>query len=536
MAQTTQTQNPEQISSDQTATSPVPVERTFPRLRIEHLWILVSLSAAGFLLGLSRTIPNDFWWHLKAGELIATQGLPTTNIFAWTLPADAPFVYQSWLGEWLYFQIYQLGGLQLVVFTRNMLGLAMFALVGLEAERRSGSWRLAAGAVLLVALMTINNWTTRTQNWSWVPFALVLYLLGRYSSNQLSPRWLLLLPLLMIFWVNAHGGFMMGILVTGAYVVGETLRRLLKQPYALTWDQLRPLYIAAVAMGAVTVINPLGVGVFAYVYDLLTDAPSQDLIIEWQPPDPQTIAGLFFVCSILLVIAAFGLGRRRPTITDILLVCGLGWMALNGVRYVVWFGVAALPIVAYTLSKPQAAYVLNAARDKPRRRGPGGSPVLNAVAAGILVLIVVLIQPWFKPFWPWPDNYREAFAPVPGAPLLFSDTTPVGATQHLQAEPCDGNLFNEMGYGSYLIWEVYPEVQVFVDPRVELFPLDLWENYIMLTRGEDVPLLLQEYTIDCVMLDLDNQPRLAEELATLPGWQRTYEDSQSEVWRRVGDA
>jgi hypothetical protein len=149
---------------------------------------------------------------------------------------------------------------------------------------------------------------------------------------------------------------------------------------------------------------------------------------------------------------------------------------------------------------------------------------------------VGLVQPWFKPALPLPETYREQFAPVPGAPLLFANDTPVGAAEYLRDEPCAGNLFNEMGYGSYLIWALYPVEQVFVDPRVELFPLELWEDYVNISRGQDTATLLAAYDIGCVLLDVDDQEGLAETMPTLGGWERTYEDGQSEVWRRTSDA
>ncbi|NJP05364.1 MAG: hypothetical protein HC837_06945 [Chloroflexaceae bacterium] len=215
-----------------------------------------------------------------------------------------------------------------------------FGLVAVEAHRRSGSWRLAALAMLLTAAMSINALTTRTQNWSWLPYMLVLIVLGSYVAKQLSPRWLVALPLMMIFWVNAHGAFILGLLITGAFVAGETMQRLLKQAYALTWDRLKLLYLAFGSMILVTVFNPLGIGVFAYVLDLLTDAPSQRLINEWQTPDPRSIAGAFFYFSVLVVIASFAFARRRPSITDVLLVCGLAWMSFTGgaLCSLVWHG------------------------------------------------------------------------------------------------------------------------------------------------------------------------------------------------------
>lgn len=516
-----------------------PHPHSIPALRLEHLWILLALSIIGILISLAPTSPIDFWWHLKAGELIASGGIPTTNRFAWTLPADTPFVYQSWLGEWLFYLLYQLGGLPLIVFARNMLALGAFSLVALNAYQRGGSWRLAAGAALLAMLMSINNLSTRTQNWSWIPFALVLCLLTQYVNQRLSPRWLGVLPLLMLFWVNAHGAFVMGLLVTAAFVVGETLRRVLRQPYALNWEQLRWLYITALGMLVATLPNPLGFGVYSYVYKLLTDPPSQLLVIEWKPPTPETLAGFFFYLSVLLLLAAFAFARRRPTLTDVLLIWGLGWMAFNGVRYVIWFGMAAMPILAQSLAKPRTLFVAGnpgATDNRRAARRHTGKPAANLALTGLLALAILLVQPWFKPMLPLPQPYRDFFAPVPGAPLLFTADTPVAATEYLRNAPCAGRLFNDMGYGSYLVWSLYPAAQVFVDPRVELFPLELWEDYLNLSRGQDVELLLARYNIACVLLDRTNQPRLSTVLATLPGWQRTYTDDQSEVWRRVQDA
>ena len=509
--------------------TPAAHARALPLLRLDQLWVLFALSLIAAFISLFPTSPNDFWWHLKAGELVATGGIPTTNLFAWTLPADAPYVYQSWLGEWLFYQIYRLGGLPLVVFARNMLGAAAYALVAVEAQRRSGSWRLAALAALLAAAMTINNFTTRTQNWSWLPFMATLMLLGRYAEGRLNPRWLTALPLIMAFWVNLHGGFIMGLLVAGAFVAGETLRRMLRQPYAPSWQRLRWLYLAVGAMVVATVLNPLGVGVFGYVLDLLSDAPSQRLINEWQSPTPRNLAGAAFYLGILAVIAAFAFARRRPSITDVLLVCGLAWQAFVGVRYVVWFGMAAMPIVAQSLAAPRSP-LAPARSPSPRERGAGG--VANLLVAALLLLGVAALQPWTKPLLGLPAAYTAIFAPVPGAPQLFSANTPVGAVEHLRAEPCAGRIFNEMGYGSYMAWALYPAAQQFIDPRIELFPLELWGEYAAISQGREVAASLERHQIACVLLDSAAQPGLATAMATLPGWERSFGEGTSEVWRK----
>jgi len=145
---------------------------------------------------------------------------------------------------------------------------------------------------------------------------------------------------------------------------------------------------------------------------------------------------------------------------------------------------------------------------------------------------VLAVQPWTKPLLGLPGAYSALFAPMPGAPQLFTADTPVAAVEHLKAEPCAGRIFNEMGYGSYMAWALYPRAQHFVDPRVELFPLGLWEEYAAASAGHGALPLLERYEIACVLLDTQKQAGLAAAMQGLPEWRRTFAQGSSEVWRR----
>ncbi|HEX5688387.1 MAG TPA: hypothetical protein VFX76_00195 [Roseiflexaceae bacterium] len=497
--------------------------RLFPSL--EQLWAMLSLTLIGVFLALVPTLPHDFWWHLKAGQLVAEQGIPRTNVFAWTLPADTPYVYATWLGEWLFYALYQLGGLPAAVLARNLLGLAGFTLVAIEARRRSGSWRLAALAALLAAAMTINNLTTRTQNWSWVPFGLYLVILGAYADGQVSWRALLALPATMAFWVNVHGAFILGLVLIALVAGGETLRRLFNQPRALQWPQLRALYAVGAATVLATLLNPLGPGIFGYVGKLLNDPSIQGLVVEWQPPNTHGLAGQCFYLSILALLAAFALARRRPSLTDMLLCGAFLWLAWGGQRNVMWYGMLAMPILAQCLAKPQPVFA-NARPSSMRLALP------SALLSLLLLALLVAVQPPFKAALGLPQPYRELFVDLPGAPELFSADTPVAAAAYLRSQP-GGRLFNEMGYGSYLDWALYPSMQVFIDPRIELYPLELWQDYVAIGEARDYQaLLVGKYGVTRVLLDRQLQPRLAAALAADSAWQREYADARAEIYRR----
>jgi hypothetical protein len=65
---------------------------------LDIIWVLVILAGFLFFTSLIPLPPNDFWWHLKIGEYIFTNhSIPTTNMYAWTLPSDNPFFYAAWL-------------------------------------------------------------------------------------------------------------------------------------------------------------------------------------------------------------------------------------------------------------------------------------------------------------------------------------------------------------------------------------------------------------------------------------------------------
>ena len=78
-----------------------------------------------------------------------------------------------------------------------------------------------------------------------------------------------------------------------------------------------------------------------------------------------------------------------------------------------------------------------------------------------------------------------------------------------------------MGYGSYLIWAL-PEQKVFIDPRVELYPFEQWQDYIRISRGTRYNELLTKYGADRILLNSALQKELAIQLHNDPLWLLEY--------------
>jgi len=496
--------------------------RDFKPIQTDQLWPLIVLAGFIFFVSLVPLPPNDFWWHLKIGELIFNdKSIPTTNLFAWTIRPDAPFTYGAWLGELLIYVVYKIGKLELITFIRTLLAAITFWLLAYESWRKSNSWRLSALAVALACGMTINNLPTRPQIWSWMPFMIYMIILGKFVDRQIRPRWLLLLPTIMAFWVNAHGAFILGGVMIGIYFVGESVRKLLSLQDAMSWKEIGYVGGTGVMTGLAMFINPRHVGIIGYVIDLLTDKPSQKLIVEWQSPSPAGIANIVFYASILLFIVTLVYTKKRLSVTETLLFISFLWLAWSGQRYVVWFGLVGVPIIIKAIRGlplpvphliPQASW-------------------LNLVIAIILFLPVLFVQPWFVEQFPLPERYWKLVIRNSQAGPLVGVETPVDAVEYLRQNP-GGKIFNEMGYGSYMIWAL-PEQGVFIDPRVELYPYEQWEDYIHISNGAQYNELLERYGADRILLDSDLQSELVHALEGDLSWKLEFKDIRAQVWSKI---
>ena len=494
-------------------------------IRTDFIWVMVVLAGFLFFTSLVPLAPNDYWWHLRIGQVISSEhAIPETNIYSWSIPQDQPFFYGAWLGEWLLYVNYQLGELPLSIFTRNLIVGITFFLVAKEAHRRTGSWRIASLVLALACLMCTNNMLLRPQMWALIPFVILYILLSRYQDGQLRGYWLGVCPTLMAFWVNVHGSFVLGLGLMGIYCVGEALNYLLKRREATAMARLIWLTAISGLSALFVLINPKTYHIYAYVIKLLTDPSSQNLIEEWQSPSPDGLANTTFFLSIILLIAVLAFSKHKINPTQLLSLGAFLWLAWSGQRYVLWYAIMAMPLFAQLLSQLQLRLLnLEASRNW-----------FNVLLLMVIFIPVMMVQPWLVESFPLPITYWAQVQNDPEIGPLLSVNTPINAARYLQENP-GGNLFNEMGYGSYLIWAL-PDQKIFVDPRVELYPLALWEQYIDISNGVRSLELLNAYGVDRVMLDTTLQPELSAVLEMSPTWSLEYQDANTEIWKLTPSA
>jgi hypothetical protein len=94
---------------------------------------------------------------------------------------------------------------------------------------------------------------------------------------------------------------------------------------------------------------------------------------------------------------------------------------------------------------------------------------------------------------------------------------PVKAVDFLDQAPEVGNLYNNVAFGGYLLWRLYPPRQIFNDGRNELNPDFLRELAVARKDSRAWSALLDRYDIDGALVRYDRRRRPVLEPPTVPG-------------------
>jgi hypothetical protein len=492
-------------------------------LTIKHLWGLIALVGIFVFINTHPIRPNDFWWHIAVGrEIIASGKIPTTDIYSYTEAGQPYPSYQMfWLMEITLFELYNLGGPALVVFFHSLMITSAYCIIFWLCLKITRSWRIASFALLFAAALGINDWNVRPQG---ITFLLAsLFLLSIYQYRQTRRwSWLILIPVSMLIWANSHGTFIIGFAIIGIWLGQELWEGFINcaraERKAIVKAIIIPISMLLLTV-AVTFINPRGIGILDYIKTLTSNSVVQNLVTEWAPPSLNSSLGVIFFGCLIGSAILLAISPKRPDFSQIAAFASFGLLSIKTSRGIVWFGLMMAPIIADHISATVSQYL----KARPETKSSEGSKAANYIFACVILVMGIITLPWFKPYLPLPAAKAG----------LISGETPVQATQFLLEHDLPGRLFNSMSFGSYLIWSAYPQYQVFVDPRIELFSEKVWMDYLNISSATgDWEISLNNYGVNTMILSPDEQSGLIQKVRTSTGWKLLYEDNSAVIFGR----
>jgi hypothetical protein len=383
------------------------------------------------VLEVRQELVQDSWLALLSGREIAHNGLPHHDtLFAWTTGRD--WIDQQWLAHLGFYGLWVAGGVRLVLAAHVASIVAAAAIVVTAARRRGAS----SGAVFLSSFvcLAMAPWALqmRAQSLAELLFAACFVLL--IDRRAMTGRRLAAILALLVLWANVHGTVVLG--ATLAVLRGATL-------LADRADGQRAKgVLLLVAAPACVFISPYGTDLVRYYHLMLANPLLPHFVSEWQVSAPGSSTAVFYV---VLVAGVFFLARHRRStgLYDKLAFILIALSALQAIRSIVWFGLAAVPILSPHLDGA-IGRIRVLAGPVLARAG------LAVAAAAAIVAGLVFAHPagWFVGLWP----ARAA--------------TEVGV---LAAKDPAARIFAEDRYADWLLWsEPQLSGRIAYDIRFEL--------------------------------------------------------------------
>ncbi|MBX3314760.1 MAG: hypothetical protein KF906_10610 [Actinobacteria bacterium] len=399
--------------------------------------VVALLCLVGVQIGQRPLNDNSFFTHLATGRIILDGGgIPRSDPYTFSAHG-ASWTVQSWLASVFYAGAEAIGGLTLVRLMVVGLTVALVLLV----------WRLTAPAGTLVgrllptiAVIVVGNtyWSERPLMFGLIGLALVLLV----ADDGLHPAWLV--PVMWI-WVNTHGSFpfapvVLGLLVAGRWLDRESAHVELR---ATAWC------LVGIAAGAV---NPLGPKLLVFPLGLLEKREAFAAIVEWQAPAWDLWSQRVFAVLAVGGLAAVLVRRRRwRSILPILVFSAAAATSMRNIAQ-------ASIVVAFAVAPALAGLGRTTVQD----RRPINRPA--TVAFGVLAVLFLVVG------LSGPDTDLADYPTTASA--WMDDQGFLGPSSRILSPETTGNYL-EARFGP-------DEVQVFVDDRVDMFPMSVIDDYLLL--------------------------------------------------------
>lgn len=469
--------------------------------------------------------PEDFWWQLKIGDLIRTNGtIPTVGVFSAT-QANTAFFYQNWLSQFLFSGIYQLGGLVAILQIRSFLLIGSYALLLWHTWRRvKANGRAAMIGLLLSVLVSFNHWHVQPAMFAWLLFIASFVIVSEVAAERWATKYLWLLPLIQLLWVNLHESFIFGPILVVTAAVGAIIDRRRDHDEAPIYATARALQIATATTTIASLLNPHGWNGWIAAWQQLTSTVPEALQTQSGSPllNLATSSAQIGVAVSLMAIIMLSVVWQRMRSADLIITAIMATFSLLSMRYQFWFGSVAGPIIAEA--------IVRRGRLRLIKRNPSAPTWIGGLTI-IIGLIGLLMQPIIRIWLPLPAALQGATGNLPQAALASADT-PIQAVEFLQANPPSQAYFHDLGYGSYLIWQAGEQLPVFIDPRVGLYPAEHWQAYSCIMAGHNWERLLVQDSVDTILVDRANGQQLISAVQANSAWREVYADQQSLIFKR----
>jgi hypothetical protein len=469
--------------------------------------VLMGVLLAGASMVGSRLmmLDPDTWWHIAVGQRIMdTHIFPTADPYSFSAPGVHWIAYE-WLGEVAMALAARAGGLMGLAALQIVLVAIVTVLLYYYAYVRCGNWKAACLGTAFVLPIASVIFTLRPQIFGYIFLLVTLICLERFRQGHSRALWVL--PPLFLIWVNTHGTFVFGLAAIGAYFACGLVKFQLGNLVAETWTarQRMQLLLTLFFSSLAILVTPYGTQLAGYPVVMATSQPFNIAnISEWQPLSFTLAIGKYFLALMLVMFLAHIFFPMKYRLYELAMLLFAVYAACVHIRFMLIFLMILAPVVAAFIVRWMPAY----------------DPGKERYAFNLLIIALLVV--WVAKLMPGRTEVANRIA----------KDYPVAAIQYMRQHSQPSPMFNDYGYGGYLIWQLGPEQKVFIDGRADMYEYSgVFQDYAHIANLErDALSVLGKYGIQSCLIK--RKSALATLLAASPDWKQAYADDNSAIFVR----
>jgi hypothetical protein len=385
----------------------------------------------------------DLWWHLEAGEWIASmRAVPRVDDFSFT-SRGALWIDHEWLFQLVLHAMHAVFGLHALTLVKALAAFGA-AIIGFLGARRVAGDRVSASGALALAAFGMVGMRPRLAERPEIlafPFAALaaLCLLDLAARpHKPAPR-LAGLAALTALWANLHASALLAPVLGAAVVAGSLLDVWRGQDRPRARHAVKSAATGTVLCSLALALNPYGARIYEVPLHLSKALALTNLVNpEWQAPSWRDFPLFHVMAAAMAALALVRLARGTPLAGPLAAIAAVTVaLGFASIRHIGIF-FALLPMMA--------------APWRPTAR-PGEWSGVWGVGACVVAGVWMIVSP--------PAGSRIGLGLQPGR-------FPVAAADFVDARLPDARLYNDVASGGYLIWRGYPQRRVFLDGRNEV--------------------------------------------------------------------
>lgn len=480
---------------------------------IKYIFIIGIIVFCVGLASVSFNAPDyDLWARLIAGGHIVENFSILKNDFLSYTPTHPWYDHEWGASVFFYLALKHFGDSGLILLKGILIALTIlvcYKTVELNKPKSTIPYNILYFAIMFITVQKSLGLTVRCLLFTCLFFALFLYILEKFRKTD-NGKYLILLPIIMLFWGNIHGGCISGLGLIGIYCVGEFLN---KKP-------IKKYLLALITSTLVLFINPYGVKYVEFLF--FAAGMKREYIAEWASSFSTKYMFSYLRYKLYLIVMLLTaiiyhiknkINYDKIDKTKVLIILAMTYISVTHVRHQAFF---ILTVGTLLYDEFYELYNWLIRKIIPIKNEELKKNLVTLKEICVYTFVFMLALP------PLLNANKE---------IRITETKyPRYAIEFIKINKIKGNLFINFDWGSYAAYKLYPDNLIVMDGRYEEvynpeLILQLRDFHIL---NGDWYKIIRDYKTDVMIIE--KQYPVFNEIQKKKEWTLVFENNLSGVF------